>query len=79
MRPQIDLSEEVFADAPAAPPLEAEALEGEPVEEPLAEEPHAEEPAAEALADGDVQAAEPERQVSEPAGASEPDEAPEQV
>jgi small subunit ribosomal protein S1 len=89
MRPQIDLSEEVFADAPAAPPLAGEALEVEAVEEPPAEEPAAEaaaveeppveeppteEPAAEAAAD-EVQAAEPEPEPE----ASEPDEAPEQA
>jgi small subunit ribosomal protein S1 len=80
IRPQIDLSEEVFADAPAAPPLAGEALEAEAVEEPeaLPDEPSAEEPAAEAAADEEVQPAEPERGVSEPAGASEPDEAGEQ-
>ncbi len=70
LRPQIDLSEEVFADAPAAPPLESEALEA--VEEPLAEEPPAEAPAAEVAAD-EVQAAEPQPE------APEPDEAPERA
>jgi len=81
LRPQIDLSEEVFADEPAGPAEAQEETAGavlesasgpvpepdEAVEEP---EPVAEEPAADAAAD-EVHAAEPEAEASEPAEASD--------
>ncbi len=68
LRPQIDLSEEVFAEAPAAE-VEATVDASEVTEERAAEEPSAEEPepapAAEAAAD-EVQAAEPEPEAPKP-------------
>jgi small subunit ribosomal protein S1 len=69
LRPQIDLSEEVFADAAAA----------EPVAEAAEQEAEAAEPVAEA-AEQEAEAAEPETQEAEPEaraeGSAEPVDAP---
>jgi small subunit ribosomal protein S1 len=76
LRPQIDLSEEVFADTPAAE-VEVTAETDEAAEEVAVEEPAAEEPAAEEIAAEEPPAEEPaaaEPPAEEPAAEAAADE-----
>jgi small subunit ribosomal protein S1 len=68
LRPAIDLSEEVFAEAPDAVVEADEILTKDDVEEPAAEEP-----AAEAEPEAEEPAAEAEPEAEEPAAEAEPE------